>query len=100
MSTKTSGNGVPSPLAETIRQLAAQEADPLERKSLLDSAAKVEAADAMVQQAIASAQDNVAQIRSEIDAMQRKNDLPPWVVVLVLLAFGLFLVYVALKHHV
>jgi hypothetical protein len=100
MSTKTTGNGVPNPLAEKMCQLAAQEADPLERKSLLDSAAKVDAADAMLQQAIASAQDSVVRIRSEMDALKRRNDLPTWAVVFVLSAFALFLVYVALKHHV
>jgi len=100
MSTKTTGSGVPNPLAEKMRQLAAQEADPLERKSLLDSTAKVDAADAMLQQAIASARDNVVRIRSEMDALKRRNDLPTRAVVFVLSAFALFLVYVALKHHV
>lgn len=72
----------------------------MERKSLLDSATKVDAADAMVEQAIVSAHDKVVRIRSEMEALKRRNDLPPWAVVFVLLAFALYLVYVALKHHV
>lgn len=99
MSAKTSGSDLPNTFAETIRQLAAEQADPLERKSLLESAAKVDAADAMVRQALTSAHDNVLRIRSEMNALRKRNDLPTWVVVSVLLTFALFLVYVALKHH-
>jgi hypothetical protein len=100
MPTKTSGSGLPNTFAETVRQLAAEQADPVERKSLLESAAKVDAADAMVRQALISAQDDAKRIRSEMNALRRRNDLPVGVVVSVLLAFALFLVYVALKHHV
>lgn len=100
MSTKTSGSSLPNTFAETVRQLAAEEADPVERKSLLQSAAKVDTANAMVRQALISAKDDALRIRSEMNALRRRNDLPVWAVVSILLAFALFLVYVALKHHV
>lgn len=100
MSTKPPSDNELSPFAAVIREIAAEQSNPLERKSLLETAAKVEAADAKFYQTLSSAQDDMLRIRAEIDLIQRRNDLPGWVVAVVLLAFALFLVYVALKHHV
>ena len=86
-------------LAATIRAIAAKQNDPIEKESLLNSARTIEDTDRMVKEALASCQVTSRWAQATLDSIKRRNDLPPWVVVFVLVSFFAFLAYVTVKHH-
>jgi hypothetical protein len=89
-----------NPLATVIREAAGKATDPDEVESLLRSAEKVDKADEAMQQAH---EDLLVEIESSkvlVGTLRRRDHLPRWGVVFVLLSLLGFLVFIALKHHV
>jgi len=87
-------------LATTIRAIAAKQNDPIEKESLLNSARKIEDTDRMVNETLASCHETHRRwVQANLDSIKRRNDLPPWVVVFVLVSFFAFLAYVSVKYH-
>lgn len=89
-----------NPLARVAREAAARHPDPSEAESLLRSAKKIENIERKLFEARASLVEAVERSKAEVDALRRRNHLPTWVVVLVLSLLAVFLVFVAIKHHV
>ena len=86
-------------MAATIRTIAAKQDDPIEKESLLNSARKIEDTDRMVKETLASCHVTHRWVQANLDSIKRRNDLPPWVVVFVLVSLFAFLAYVTVKHH-
>ena len=92
---------VPSnPLARVAREAAVRHPDPSEAESLLRSAEKIEDAERKLLEARISLVEALERSKAEVHALRRRNHLPSWVVVLVLSLFAVFLMFVAIKHHV
>ena len=86
-------------LVATVRALAAKQIDPAEKASLFDSAKKIEDTDRMVQGVLAHAHETLRNSQAALDSIKRRNDLPTWVVHVVLITFFASLAYIAVKHH-
>lgn len=85
---------------DAVRALAAKQTDPVEVASLLRSAATFDEADRKVRKALADLDESIRRSKMSVEAMRRRDHLPPWAVIVVMLLFVAFLVFVAAKHHI
>jgi hypothetical protein len=87
-------------LPNELRKAAAECTDPALGAALLEKAAKMELAEARLNALAFSGQDVLERVRADEEARRRRYALPGWAVAVTLMALALFLVLVALKHHV
>jgi hypothetical protein len=89
-----------NPLAKAIRDAAAKQSNTDEVASLSQSAEKVERIDRDLLQARQDLLSAIERAKVTAETLRKRDHLPTWVVVLVLLLFIAFLAHVATKHHV
>lgn len=86
-------------MARFAREAASKQSDPKEAESLLRSAELIEEADRAILKAGADLLAAVEQSKRDMESIRRRDHLPTWVVVAVLVSFLVFLVFIAIKHY-
>lgn len=98
MSSKHPLQDCPNP-AEVIFKLAAEASDPAARESLLESARRVDETHRRTVAAFADLQSSIDDSRALLDSIKKQDQLPTWVVILVLSAFLGALTYIAVTQR-
>lgn len=87
-------------LPSELRKAAAECSDLAQRASLLAQAENLERTERRLNALASSGREALEQFRADVERRRRSYELPGWVVAVTLLAFGAFLVLIALKHYV